>query len=256
MRIVLGVLLLMMAWAGDGVAQAKSLKIFGAASVRYAMDELIEVYKKKNPDIRLEATYGSSGKAFAQIRNGAPYDLFFSADMNYPDGLVKGGFAVGETKLYSVGRIVLWQRKGGKLDLSRGLKVLTDPSIKKIAIANPEHAPYGVAAREALTKHGLWNSVQSRLVMGENISQATHFLASGAAEVGIIAHSVAVAPDTRALGEPFVLIDAADHTPLHQGYVVTKVGGKNPEAKSFIAFFEGPDGKTIMKKHGFSVASE
>ncbi|NUN13553.1 MAG: molybdate ABC transporter substrate-binding protein [Myxococcales bacterium] len=243
-------------FAGNGVADAQPLTIFGASDLRYALDEVVLAFKKKNPGAEIQTTYGSSGKAYAQIRNGAPYDLYFSANISYPETLVKEGFGVGEAKLYAIGRIVLWQRKGGKLDLSKGVKLLTDNSVRKIAIANPEHAPYGVAAKETFIKHGIWDQIQSRLVMGENISQTAHFVASGAADVGIIAYSLAIAPDTKTLGEPYVLIHKDDHAPLRQGYMITKSGSKKPLAKPFAEFLESNEGKEILKKYGFEVPNE
>jgi len=234
-------------------AQDRPLTIFGAADLRYAMDEVAIAFKNKHPDVRVETIFGSSGRAYAQIRNQAPYDLYFSANIDYPQRLLRDSHGIGEATLYAIGRVVLWQRKGGKLDLSKGMDVLRDPSIRRISIANPEHAPYGVAGMEAMKTHGMWEELQPKLVMGENISQAAHFIASGAADVGIIAYSLALAPQMKQLGEPFMLIDAQDHSPLRQGYMITNYGAKHPLSRAFADFVEGKAGKAILKVYGFEV---
>lgn len=237
-------------------AQDRPLTVFCAADLRYAMDEVANAFKKKHPDARVETIYGSSGRAYAQIRNAAPYDLYFSANIEYPERLLQDGHGIGEATLYAIGRVVLWQRKGGKLDLSKGMEILRDPSIRRISIANPEHAPYGVAGMEAMKTHGLWKKLQPKLVMGENISQAAHFIASGAADVGIIAYSLALAPEMKHLGEPFELIDAKDHNPLRQGYMITNYGAKHPRARTFADFVESEEGKEVLKTYGFEVPTQ
>ncbi len=237
-------------------AQDRPLTVFGAADLRYALDEVANAFKKKHPDARVETIYGSSGRAYAQIRNAAPYDLYFSANIEYPQRLLQDGHGIGEATLYAIGRIVLWQRKGGKLDLSKGMEVLRDPSIRRISIANPEHAPYGVAGMEAMKTHGMWEELQPKLVMGENISQAAHFIASGAADVGLIAYSLALAPEMKKIGEPFELINAMDHNPLRQGYMITNYGAKHPLSRTFADFVESEEGKAILKVYGFEVSAQ
>ena len=190
---------------------------------------------------------------YAQIRNNAPYDLYFSADISYPERLLRDGHGVGEVVPYATGRIVLWQRRGGRLDLRPGMTTLRDPSIRRIAIANPDHAPYGVAAMEAMKTHGLWDELQRKLVMGENISQAAHFVASGAADIGIIAYSLALAPEMKRISEDFELIDGKDHTPLLQGFIITNHGATHPRAATFADFFQSEQGKIILKNFGFEV---
>jgi len=237
-------------------AQDRPLTVFGAADLRYAMDEVVTAFKQVHPSANIETLYGSSGKAYAQIHNGAPYDLYFSANIDYPERLLRDSHGIGEAKLYAIGRVVLWQRKGGTLDLSKGMDVLRDPAIRRLAIANPEHAPYGVAGMETLKTHGLWEKLQSKLVMGENISQTAHFAATGAADVGIIAYSLALAPEMKEKGEPFVLIDATDHNPLRQGYMITNHGAGHPLSKPFSAFVESTQGKNILKQYGFEVPQQ
>lgn len=237
-------------------AQDRPLTVFGAADLRYALDEVVTAFKRIHPAANIETLYGSSGKAYAQIRNGAPYDLYFSANIDYPERLLRDGHGIGEARLYAIGRVVLWQRKGGKLDLSKGVDVLRDPAIGRLAIANPEHAPYGVAGMETLKTHDLWEKLQSKLVMGENISQTAHFAATGAADIGIIAYSLALAPELKALGEPFKLIDLNDHNPLRQGYMITNHGARHPLSRTFADFIESEEGKGILKLYGFEVPAQ
>ncbi|MBW6508432.1 MAG: molybdate ABC transporter substrate-binding protein [Desulfuromonadales bacterium] len=237
-------------------AQQRSLIVFAAADLRYAMNEVVTAFKQTHPGARIETIYGSSGKAYAQIRNNAPYDLYFSANIEYPERLLQDGHGIGEATLYAIGRIVIWQHKGGKLALSKGMEVLRDPSIRRISIANPEHAPYGVAGMEAMKTHGMWEELQPKVVMGENISQTAHFIVSGAADVGIIAYSLALAPEMKQLGEPFELIDVKDHKPLHQGYMITNYGARHPLSRIFADFIESEEGKEILKMYGFEVPAQ
>lgn len=234
-------------------AQDRPLTIFAAADLRYAMEDMVAAFKQQLPDAGIETIYGSSGRAYAQIRNNAPYDLYFSADISYPERLLRDGHGIGEVKPYAIGRIVLWQRQSGSLDSSRGMTALRDPSIRRIAIANPDHAPYGVAGMEALKTHDLWDDLQRKLVMGENISQTAHFVASGAADVGIIAYSLALAPEMKRIGAPFVLIDNKDHNPLRQGYMITNHGATHPLSGVFADFIESAQGKAILREYGFEV---
>lgn len=250
MRLIFLALVLLVSLVSGAFAQSKPLTVFAAASLRYAMEEVVAVYKEQNPGTQIEVAFGSSGKAYAQVTNGAPWDIFFSADMSFPEKLLEGGFAVGNVKQYAVGKLAIWQRKGGSLDLQTGLQGLASKSIRKVAIANPELAPYGAAAVAALKKQGLWEALQPKLVMGENISQAAHFAASGAADAGLIAYSLALAPDMVNLGE-YVLVDAALYPPMPLGFVVLKQGADHPLAAPFTAFFSSETAKKIMEKYGY-----
>lgn len=250
MRLIFIALVLIISCVSGVLAQTKPLTVYSAASLRYAMEDVVAVYKEQNPGVQIETIFGSSGKAYAQISNGAPYDIFFSADMNYPQKLVDDGFAVGEVQQYSLGKIAIWQRKGGQLDLQAGLKGLESPNIRKISIANPELAPYGAAAVAAIKKQGLWETLSSKIVMGENISQAAHFAASGAADAAIIAYSLALVPDMINLGES-ALVDESLYPAMPLGFVVLKLGAENPATAPFITFFKGETGKKIMEKYGY-----
>ena len=256
MKRFLPLIIILFAVSSSLYAQDRTLTVFGAADLRYAMEEVVNSFKKNHPTAKIETIYGSSGRAYAQIRNAAPYDLYFSANIEYPERLLRDGHGIGDATPYAIGRVVLWQRKGGKLDLSKGMEVLRDPSIRRISIANPEHAPYGVAGMESMKTHGMWEELQPKLVMGENISQAAHFIASGAADVGIIAYSLALAPEMKQLGEPFELIDAKDHNPLRQGYMITNYGADHPRSRTFADFVESEEGKAILKVYGFEVPAQ
>ena len=204
---------------------------------------------------KVKLSLGSSGNFFSQIQNGAPYDLYFSADIRYPQKLVETGHAVAESFYrYAIGRIVVWAANQSSIHVERGLEILLDPHIRKIAIANPKHAPYGRAAVAAMEHAQVYDRIKDKLVLGENISQAAQFVESGAADVGIIALSLALAPPMQALGH-YWEIPADAYPPIEQGAVML-MGGKNQErAKAFLSFIQGAEGQTIMKRYGFVVPS-
>lgn len=223
------------------------LRIAAAADLRYALNELIEVYRQQHGDAPIEVIYGSSGKMTTQIINGAPYDLFFSADIAYPKKLKQHGMTATEPTCYAIGRIVIWSNT---LDASRlTLEDLATDTIRRIAIAQPTHAPYGKRAREALQAAGVWEAVQDKLVFAENIAHAAQMTQSGAAQVGIIALSLARFPDLAKHGHH--LIDDALHQPLTQGYVVTRNGTNKPLALSFADFMTSDAAHTILAHYGF-----
>ncbi len=166
-----------------------------AADLKFAMQDVAAQFEKQS-GTKVDVTYGSSGNFFSQLQNGAPFDLFFSADIDYPKKLEAAGLAEpGTLYEYAIGRIAIWTPADAKVDVaSLGWKTLLDPSVQKIAIANPEHAPYGRAAVAALQKAGIYDQVKPKLVYGENISQAAQFVQSGNAQAGIVAMSLAVSP--------------------------------------------------------------
>ena len=237
---------------GVNVAVAEEITIAAAADLNFVFRELVAEYEKSTGD-RVRLSLGSSGNFYAQIQNGAPFDLYFSADIAYPRKLEEAGLTVpGSLYPYAVGRIVLWAGKDSRLDLSKGLEILREPTIKKIAIANPKHAPYGRAAVAAMEQAQVYDRVKDKLVLGENISQAAQFVESGAADVGIIALSLALAPPMQAAGH-YWEIPADSYPPLEQGAVIL-MGGKNQErAKAFLAFVQGAEGQAMMKRYGFIV---
>src|SRR3979490_3256457 len=216
-------------------AQGKEIRIAAAADLKFAMGESSEKFATQTGN-KGNATFGSSGNFFWQMQNGAPFDLFFSADIEYARKLQAAGLAEpGTLYEYAIGRIVIWTPADAKVDVAKqGWKTLLDASIEKIAIANPEHAPYGRAAVAALQKAGIYESVKAKLVYGENISQAAQFGQSGNAQAGILALSLAVSPPMRE-GKRWD-IPSGMHPPIEQGAIILK-GAKNQRAaRAFLEF--------------------
>jgi len=236
----------------SSIARAGELTVAAASDLNYAFKEVIAGYEQQTGH-HVKLTLGSSGNFYAQIQNGAPFDLYFSADIGYPKKLEEAGLVVpGSLYPYAIGRIVLWTGNGSHLDLSKGLEILREPTIKKIAIANPKHAPYGRAAVAAMEHFKVYDQVKDRLILGENISQAAQFIESGACDAGIIALSLALAPAMKAAGQ-YWEIPAIAHAPLEQGAVILKQS-KNPQAaKQFLEYIKGPQGQEIMKRFGFTL---
>jgi molybdate transport system substrate-binding protein len=235
-------------------AQAASLKVAAAADLKYALDDIIAAYRQQAPDTEVKVSYGSSGTFFAQLSNGAPFDLFLSADISYPRTLVEAGVGLeGSDFPYAIGRLVLWVPRTSKLDVERlGMKVLLDPSVRRIAIANPAHAPYGRAAEAALRSAGVYEAVQGKLVTGNNISQAAQFVQSGNADVGILALSLALAPPMQREGRYWqVPLDAFPR--MEQGGVLIAASRHPEAARAFVAFLTGAPGRAILSKYGFEL---
>jgi molybdate transport system substrate-binding protein len=232
-------------------AQEKEIRIAAAADLRFAMGELAEHFQKQT-ETKVNVTYGSSGNFFSQMQNGAPFDLFFSADIEYPRRLEVAGLAEpGTLYEYAVGRIVIWTPVDAKVDVTKqGWNTLLDASIEKIAIANPEHAPYGRAAVAALQKAGVYESVKVKLVFGEDISQAAQFVQSGNAQAGIVAMSLAVSPAMRN-GKRWE-IPAELHPALEQGAVVLKDAKNRDSARAFLEFVKSVSGRAVLAKYGFA----
>jgi molybdate transport system substrate-binding protein len=222
--------------------------IAAAADLEFAMDSLIKAFSATKEDISIKLVYGSSGHFYEQISNDAPFDIFFSADLGYPEKLEQRHKTLSPVKTYGTGQLVLWSKK---LDPSReGMNTLLLPSVVRIAIANPAHAPYGQRAEESLKHYQLYEKVREKLVIGENISQTAQFASTGAVDVGIIALSLAVSPPLQKEGK-YWLIPAATHQPLKQGFVILQHAKGNEAAKKFAAFMESPEAKTILKHYGF-----
>jgi molybdate transport system substrate-binding protein len=197
--------------------------------------------------------YGSSGNFFQQIQNGAPFDLFFSANLDYARKLETAGLTEPGTLFeYATGKIVVWVPSASRVDLTAGLRVLMDPTIRKIAIANPEHAPYGQAAVAAMKRENVYEGVASKFVMGENISQAASFVLSGSADAGILALSLALAPNMKEKGR-YVEVPAADYPPIEQGCVLLKSSQKKDAARAFLDFMKTPAVAELLRVYGFGV---
>ena len=231
-------------------AQGHQIRVAAAADLKFAMEELSETFEKQ-AGTKVNATYGSSGNFFSQIENGAPFDVFFSADIAYPRRLEAAGLAEpGTLYEYAVGRIAIWTPADAKVDVTKqGWKALLDASVKKIAIANPEHAPYGRAAVVAMQKAGIYESVNNKLVYGENISQAAQFAQSGNAQAGIIALSLAISPPMRDGKHWEIPVDM--HPALEQGAIVLKKAENKNAARAFLEFVKAPAGRAILARYGF-----
>lgn len=231
-------------------AHAEKVTIAAASDLKFALNEVVAAFKAANAGAEVGVVYGSSGQFNTQIQQGGPYDIFFSADITYPQEIVKAGMAASEVKRYAVGRIVLWS---ATLDATKlTVESLADPNITHIAIANPQHAPYGKRAEEALRKAGVWDKVQGKLVLGENISQTAQFVQSGNVEVGIIALSLAVNPELSRLGG-YSLIPDSMHGPLEQGFVITQRAAGNAMAKRFADYMDTDAVHKIMRQYGFAL---
>jgi molybdate transport system substrate-binding protein len=238
---------------GQTAHAEEKITIAAAADLKFALDEIVVLFKSTHPAAQIETIYGSSGKFSTQIRQGAPYDIYFSADIAYPRALKAEGLAASEVQPYALGRIVLWSpsRDAGKMTLAD----LADTSIRKIAIANPQHAPYGKRAEEALRAAGVWEKVEPKLVYGENVAQAAQFVQTGNAQVGIIALSLALSPELAKQGG-YALIPEQLHQPLEQGFIITRRAADNALAQAFARFVAGKEARTIMTRYGFALPGE
>ena len=201
----------------------------------------------------MDVTYGSSGNFSSQIQSGAPFDLFFSADTDYPRQLEASGFAEpGTFCVYAIGRIVIWIPPEGKVDVPKeGWRALLDAGVQKIAIANPQHAPYGSAAIAALQKAGIYEKVKAKLVYGENISQAAQFVQSGNAQAGILAESLAVSPAMK--NGKYWEIPLETYPAIEQGAIVVKNAKNKASALAFLEFVRSEAGQKLLEKYGFAL---
>ncbi|MDH5739970.1 MAG: molybdate ABC transporter substrate-binding protein [Nitrospira sp.] len=234
------------------IARAEEITIAAAADLHFAFKELIPQYEQAT-GTHVKLSLGSSGNFFAQIQHGAPFDLYFSADIRYPHKLEEAGLTIpGSLYRYAAGRIVLWARHGSPLNVTQGLPTLRQPSIGKIAIANPKHAPYGRAAVAAMEHFKIHDEVKDRLVFGENVSQAAQFVESGAADIGIIALSLALAPAMKDKGT-YWEIPLEAYPPLEQGAVILGSSKHHEQAKRFLEFMKSRQGQVIMARYGFDV---
>lgn len=234
-------------------ASAEVATVAVAATLRHAFEEISPLFTRDTGHT-LRATFGSSGNFYSQIRQGAPFDVFLAADTEFPDRLVREKHASSPMVVYGEGRLVLMARTGGTVKTDPAMAdlkaALADGRLRKLAIANPALAPYGMRAQEALERVGLWEPVQPRLVLGENVGQAAQFASTGSAQVAIVALSLALAPQLKGKVN-YSLISASWHKPLKQGMVVI-----NPENKAGLALFEymtSPPAQRVLKKYGYDV---
>lgn len=238
--------------SADGARKGEPLRVAAASDLAVAFKEVGAEFEKETGK-RVDFSFGSTGLLAKQIIEGAPYDVFAAANVSFVDDVVREGACFADTKaLYARGRIVLWSKDPQRLP--KDVRALEDASFTKVAIANPEHAPYGRAGREALERSGVWSAVQPRMVYGENVQQTLMFARSGNADVAIVALSLAVVSPGN-----FVQIDPELHEPLDQALVACKggsKGAKSNEARSFIAFVGSEKGRAIMRKFGFLLPNE
>ncbi len=235
-------------WAEEHIAVA------AASDLQFALREVATRFHEQTGNT-VELSFGSSGNFYSQLQNGAPFDVFFSADLDYPKKLEASGLIEpGSTYQYATGKIVVWVARESKLDLSRGLAALLDARVRKIAIANPEHAPYGKAAVAAMRSAGVYDKIQGKLVYGENASQAAQFVATGNTEAGIIALSLALAPAMKEQGR-YVEVPASSYPLLQQACVVLKASTKKKTSLAFIEFLKKPEMVELLRSHGFSTSA-
>jgi molybdate transport system substrate-binding protein len=243
--------------ASDVTAPATStVRVAAAADLRFALDEVADVVAREHPGVELAVSYGSSGTFLQQIANGAPYDLYLSADLAYPQRLVDDGLAdQADLFRYAVGRLVLWTIDPSRVDVGAGLAGLADQRVRKVAVANPEHAPYGVAALAALDGAGVADSVRPRLVLGENVAQAAEFVQNGGADVGIVAKSLVLSPPLRDVGR-WVDVPLDAFPRLEQGGVVLRRAGDVDAARAVRDALLGAEGRAVLARYGFELPEQ
>ncbi len=235
-------------------AAAQQITVAAAADLRSALDEIGRHFEAESPT-HLRLIYGASGNLFQQIQNGAPFDIFFSANADYPRKLEAAELAVpGSYYVYALGHLVLFTSSSSSLDLNSELKVLLDPAVRRIAIADPAHAPYGQAAVAALKSQNLYDQVSRKIVVGENVSQAASFVISGAADIGIVAKSLAVLPSHGAQTR-FIEIPASDYPAIQQACVILKSSKQQLLARRFLTYLQGPEASKILQSYGFEIPS-
>lgn len=236
--------------AGQSHAGKRSITVAAASDLQFAFTTIGALFERETGG-KVVFTFGSTGNLARQIENGAPVDIFAAANVQFVEDLVSKGLLITDTQqLYAIGRIVLAGNHQTGLHLST-LRDLLRPEVKRVAIANPQHAPYGMAAKQALETVGIWDALKSKLVYGETVRQALQYVQTGNAEAGIVALSVADAPEVA-----YTLIDNRLHDPLRQALAVVKGTQDEELARRFIAFINGPQGRLIMKRYGFLLPGE
>ena len=244
-------LIILMLAASCAYATAQQITVAAAADLNFALKELAQRFEQKGGN-KVTLTFGASGNLYSQISNGAPFDLFFSADEDYPKRLVAAGTADGSSlKTYAIGHLVLWV-PNGSLDPNRlKMDLLNEASVKRIAIANPQHAPYGRAAMAAIEHYGLKDKVASKLVLGENVSQAAQFVQSGNAQAGLIAMSLAASPAMQSAGKYWELPSDA-YPEFKQDVVIVSSSKQKKAAQEFLDFVLSPEGAAVLKQFGLA----
>jgi molybdate transport system substrate-binding protein len=242
-------------WAQEKKAQSELL-VAAAADLNPALNDIAQQFEKKT-GVRLKLSFGASGALSQQIQNGAPFDLFFSADMDYPRQLIAQGQADDASLYkYSLGKLVLWVPTGSPLDVEhKGMDALLDVSVKKIAIANPQHAPYGRAAVAAMKHARLYDRLSDRFVLGENVSQAAQFAESGNAQAGFVALAHALSPVIKNTGK-FWVVPPDYYPPLEQGVVIITNSLHQKEASDFLAYVKTKEASDLLRRYGFTLPND
>ncbi len=235
-----------------GLCAGQEITVAAASDLQFVMQDVAARFQKETGK-NVKLIYGSSGNFAQQLQNGAPFDMFFSANLDYAKRLEAAELTEpGSLYQYATGKIVVWVPNDSKLDVSPGLKALLDPSVKKIAIANPEHAPYGKAAVAAMQKENIYNQVKDRFVLGENISQTASFVATGSADVGIVALSLALSPNMKEKGR-YVEVPANDYPAIEQACVIMRSSKNKEIARQFLRFVQSAPIKQLFQKYGFAI---
>jgi molybdate transport system substrate-binding protein len=231
---------------------AQEFTVAAASDLQFAMQDISARFQQKTGHT-VKVIYGSSGNFAQQLQNGAPFDMFFSANLDYPKQLEAAGLTEpGTFYSYAKGKIVIWVLNDSHLDLHPGFRSLLDPSVKKIAIANPQHAPYGKAAVSAMQKANVYNQVKDKLVLGENISQTASFVASGSADVGVVALSLALSPNMKDKGRYAEILDS-DYPPIEQACVILRASKNKALARQFLEFLKTDATGELLKRYGFDL---
>lgn len=231
---------------------AQRVRVAAAANLRYVLESIEKQYEEENPGVNIELTFGSSGTLTQQILNGAAFDFFMAADTDFPEKIADNGYANGAVKTYIYGKLVLWSLS---LDVSKGLHTVTLPSVKKIAVANPDGAPYGESAVNLLKDLGLYDKISHKIVWGDNIGQAAQFAFSGNAELGFIALSLALAPNMKSKGNYYVFPDNIC-PPVEQACVLIKGSEKNAEASEFMNYITSDRCDKLWITYGYGLVKK
>jgi len=268
--VVLVVLLFLCSATTTLYANPVQIRVAAASDLQFVMPELVRMFELANPTVRVTVVYGSSGNFCAQLKAGAPFDAFFSADVSYAQELVAAGLTSTKPHKYALGRLALWAKKTSGIDVNCGLSVLRESTIRRIAIANPAHAPYGKRAQEALqrsapvvladgTSTTLWNAVRSKIVLADNIAQAAQYAQTDNAQVALVSLSLALAPALSWHGV-YVLVDSALHEPLEQAFVVMQTKTTDASAterkracEKFCAFVLTAPAQRVLQRFGFTL---
>lgn len=228
------------------------LRVAVAADLAPCIDALNQAFVKSTGDVRIDTSIGASGNFYAQIQHGAPFDVFLSADLDYPRALAKAGAAdLASLIVYAHGRLILWS-SDPRLNLSEGLEVLRTPHVQRIAIANPDSAPYGRAARAALEHAGVWPAIQHKLVKGDNVAQTAQFVRTGNAQVGLVGMAHVATEAGQAAGSAWV-VPASWYPLIEQGAIITAKGRANPLSAKYLAFLQSDAAKAIFRHYHFAL---